>query len=625
MTTEPIDFSEILSIQASEVYQLSHDERARILAFVREQVGDERFAGMDEAHVLSTTLQSLRSFRETASDSPVRRLIRKRGLQVLPWACLSAFALWATFTAAPLTTRIEYWILALLGVGLLLPRRLDGWVVFPLVVLIAARLLPSVRDASDWGVASTGDTAKDYAVYLNTWPDGRSESEARARYDGRGWEAAIASDTIDSYRHYEQDHPTGSHLAEAKRRIEEISWQQALKEASAESLQAYVDQFPKGQFVAEARSRQKALADDADWGTASSADRAQDYWDYLTRWPTGSHVNEAQLRYDERGWSVAVAANTIDGYRQYQNDHPNGSHIADALVRIEDAAWQQAVIAGTVQALHVYVGSFPDGRFLGEAKSRQEVLNSDDTRYQVAIRKSTVVALEEFLLQFPGHARSDDARGVIKDLSEGGDMVDLLGAKKIEVEVCGSSITTVYVRVRRLVPYSLGVHLSAGTFFVSGNQSVQNMVATQSQRLRLATDNWDNISVAAACANRTKAIPSYKDTFTTMRSPPQDDLIRVIQVLDSAKVDSKTAQAAVWIVTDNANYEDLGVLEGSNNVVYNGAKVVWRVIGQKQAAHALKICAEAGIDIKQKRIWADKATVLKGLDDGELKDWLKAQ
>ena len=88
-------------------------------------------------------------------------------------------------------------------------------------------------------------------------------------------------------------------------------------------------------------------------------------------------------------------------------------------------------------------------------------------------------------------------------------------------------------------------------------------------------------------------------------------------VLDKAGVSYGTRQAAVWIVTDDANYYELGELVAGFNG-FGGS----RVINEGEAARAMKICAEAGIDITHKRIWADRQFILRGLNDADSKKWL---
>jgi hypothetical protein len=211
------------------------------------------------------------------------------------------------------------------------------------------------------------------------------------------------------------------------------------------------------------------------------------------------------------------------------------------------------------------------------------------------------------------------AEQIRKDIAEGRDIVDLRNEKKIEIEARGGGIQSVSVRMRKLVAYPVTVRIPVGSFFVSSNPSAQNMVTTAENKVQLTTYQWVFVSSAAACANRPKHIPSSGDAFTVLRSPNQAELAKLMPVLDRARVDMYTRQAAVWIVTDNANYYDLGILVVGPPGGYGGH----RVIQELEAARAMKICDEAGIDITKKAIWGHRKLVSSGLKDGELKTWLE--
>ncbi|MDR2775345.1 MAG: hypothetical protein LBC19_11515 [Tannerella sp.] len=198
--------------------------------------------------------------------------------------------------------------------------------------------------------------------------------------------------------------------------------------------------------------------------------------------------------------------------------------------------------------------------------------------------------------------------------SVGQDIVELLENNIIEAEITGEDITQINLRVRRLVPGNVDVRIPVGSFFVSENPAAQNMVATAEKKTRLTTNNWTSISVPAACANRPKDIPDSSDKFGIQRSPKQEELARLMPVLEKAGEGTLVKQAAVWIVTDNADFDDLGTLIDSGHA---------RAIGYETTARAMKACAEAGIDITKKRIWSDKETILSKLSAGELKNWLQ--
>ena len=95
---------------------------------------------------------------------------------------------------------------------------------------------------------------------------------------------------------------------------------------------------------------------------------------------------------------------------------------------------------------------------------------------------------------------------------------------------------------------------------------------------------------------------------------------QLIPVLHKANAPSAVRQAAVWIVTDNANYDALGTLvESFGPVAFGGT----RVINEEEAARAMQICVAAGINITHKAIWRDRGTILKRVQDASLRKWLQ--
>ena len=203
------------------------------------------------------------------------------------------------------------------------------------------------------------------------------------------------------------------------------------------------------------------------------------------------------------------------------------------------------------------------------------------------------------------------------------DLFDLLDQRLIEIRTTGVGIQNVKAEVRRKSDRVKSVFIPVGTFFVSRNSAAQNMVATESLSADLPDDTWQSVWVSAACANRVRKIPGANDSFEVRRSPNQEELVRVAAKIDQsgnsgfgfarAAVPFSARQAAVWIITDNATYSDLGIL------TVNGVR---RAIDAADAAAAMKLCDDAGIDITRKAIWRDRQQILNELSDGELKSWL---
>ena len=394
------------------------------------------------------------------------------------------------------------------------------------------------------------------------------------------------------------------------------------------------------------------------WRTATRQDRAAGYASYLARWPNGPHANEAEARHDDRSWDEARASKAADGLARYLQDHADGRHVAaatrlydeylweeaktsgtlegfarylqqhpadghaeDAESRVEAIHWGQASASNTTAALTRYRDLYPSGRFVSQAMAAHRALLADDTPFLRAREQGTERAWTTFLAEFAGHRRAFEARTALEAL-QGRDIVDLIREGKIEVETRGAGIESLVLRLRRRVPYPITVRVPVGTYFVAAQASAQNMVSTADAACVLRNDEWTVLRPAVTCANRPKRVPGNGDTFTVQRSPQQEQLRQLMPVLSRARADFSVRQAAVWIVTDNADYDDLGSLVSRPAFTPAGMGGGTRSIGYTDAAKAMQICERAGIDLRTKAIWGDRSNILKHLRDGVLKAWL---
>ncbi|TFH53855.1 MAG: hypothetical protein E4G89_00675 [Methanothrix sp.] len=364
-----------------------------------------------------------------------------------------------------------------------------------------------------------------------------------------------------------------------------------------------------------------ASRDEIHWRWAAHRNETASYDSYTRTWPAGRHAAEAMTRYDELAWADALSGNTAQGFERYVQLHGEGKHVAEAKDSIEPLRWQEATASNSIRAYRDYTQAHPSGKHVQEAEMRATALRTDEAPFEAAIKTGEEASLKRFLEDFPGHQKEETAYQTIKDITEGRDIVDLLSEKKIEVETQGSGIQSVGVRLRRLVPYPIIVRVPVGSYFVSSRQTAQNMVTTAESKVRLSTNEWISVSISAACANRQRDIPRSEDSFTVLRSPHQEELARVIPVLDEERVPYAIRQAAVWIVTDNADYDDLGILVSRPAFQMIGGS---RQINEPEVARAMKICSDAGIDIQKKAIWKDHETIYWRLNpDNVSKKWLK--
>ena len=71
--------------------------------------------------------------------------------------------------------------------------------------------------------------------------------------------------------------------------------------------------------------------------------------------------------------------------------------------------------------------------------------------------------------------------------------------------------------------------------------------------------------VNTACMNIHRSIPDSDNTFGISQQPVNQLLTKVIQLLNEDNYTYNVKQAAVWIVTDGANYNSMGILRNQFN------------------------------------------------------------
>ena len=91
-------------------------------------------------------------------------------------------------------------------------------------------------------------------------------------------------------------------------------------------------------------------------------------------------------------------------------------------------------------------------------------------------------------------------------------------------------------------------------------------------------------------------MPEADSSFSVQPAPRQKELQAVLPLLQAAGAPFGVTQAAVWIITDNADYDDLGTL-----VSGSVGGVETREIREPEAAQAMVLMERAGINITKPR------------------------
>ena len=325
----------------------------------------------------------------------------------------------------------------------------------------------------------------------------------------------------------------------------------------------------------------------------------------------------------KKAWEKAQGADSVEGYEEFLIAYADSEHGKAAAQRLaakrNERAWRTAQSTDTVEAYEDFLSEYPSSPDSDAARERMEALRADLPAWREATEGYSRKRIESFVEQHPDSLYLEKARTLLADM-EGRNIVDLIKEGKLEAEVKGSGIQVVSISLRRLTPYPITVCVPVGAYFVSASAGTQNMVSTTGTRVDLGSDQPTTVHLSAACANRPKAIPGGRDRFSVRVSPHQAELAKLMPVLNKAKVRYAVEQAAVWIVTDDANYAQLGVLVSRARWQTHGGS---RQINAPEAAQAMQICDAAGIDVTKKAIWRDRERILSGLGKTDLRKWIE--
>ena len=197
-------------------------------------------------------------------------------------------------------------------------------------------------------------------------------------------------------------------------------------------------------------------------------------------------------------------------------------------------------------------------------------------------------------------------------------IVDLVKQGDITFNTTGGSINLLALNVQSHSGKPLRVDIPAGTYFVNADPASQNMVVRHAFTTLIQPHASVDINLDAACANLHLSEPKQGNTFTILRTPKQPELTRIIDKLNSAGVDYPIEQAAIWIVTDNATFDDLGLL-------VEGSRFGAAIINENDAVRAMLLVNQAGIDISKEAIWWESASLISKVTDPDLLAWLEDQ
>jgi SPOR domain len=90
--------------------------------------------------------------------------------------------------------------------------------------------------------------------------------------------------------------------------------------------------------------------ENADWKSATTADTAESYQQFLAQHPNSPNAAQAHTRIqqiqEDRDWQTATSADTREAYEQFASQHPDSKWVQEAHIRIENFAQSGAGAGG---------------------------------------------------------------------------------------------------------------------------------------------------------------------------------------------------------------------------------------------------------------------------------------
>ncbi len=192
----------------------------------------------------------------------------------------------------------------------------------------------------------------------------------------------LTEDSVPAYDHYLELFPNGLHQAEALQRIEAIRQAESKKER--EKLE---------------REKQEKLA----WEKAISERTIASFDQYITDWPSGSHIEEAnrirrvlkdQLD-DDKAFETALKLDTKDAYHAYINAFPKGASVTAALQHIDDLTLRPGKTFRDCANCPTMIVIESSAFWQGSDDSSKLALSMEKPRRMVTIDKPFAVSIHE--------------------------------------------------------------------------------------------------------------------------------------------------------------------------------------------------------------------------------------
>jgi serine/threonine protein kinase len=282
----------------------------------------------------------------------------------------------------------------------------------------------------DWKKTIAEDSITGYRHYIEKHPDAPDTTEAKARI----FELSLledvhtkeASGDREALKRLAEAHPPGSLVGNAARdalarlrtaqqaaQEEEDDFQRAWENGSSSAWRVFIDKYASSPRAARAHEfLDEAMAFEAATTNDSSTTGLREF---LKAWPEGRHHLEGEIRLvtlketlGDAAFAQAIAADSSAALRDFIARFPSSSHFEEAKRAMsERLAFETAVAAGSQAAWESYLGAWGNDRHAGDARARFEsLLAGEEEAFRAACDNRTAGAWQAFLSTYPDGRRS---------------------------------------------------------------------------------------------------------------------------------------------------------------------------------------------------------------------------
>lgn len=295
---------------------------------------------------------------------------------------------------------------------------------------------------------------------------------------------------------------------------------------------------------------------------------------------------------------------STEACQEYLEAWPKGRFREEAKHRLDRLRWVEAVRKSTVTAYQGYLDDVEEGAHRKEAEERQKELQRSDQPFLQAAAKGTVEAWAAFLDDFRGHRRAGEALARLGEAEPNG-IFRLAREGELTISAQADLLYRLGVVLHKRQREALSLSVPRGLYLKARNPRVMDLVATHGFDDTLDQNGNIWCPTPAAGASMRKRLPAFRDKFTVLPTPPNEDLARLIAFFAFKMPEFRLRQGAIWIVTDNARWRDLkrhmyGQTGADRDIITGDEE---KGYDPEEAINAILILEAAGLEVRRYAIW----------------------